>query len=224
MPDGHYLRIRHRQAHVKLIIATPSPYARKARIALIEKSIDYEEIVDNPWLPGTGIAQVNPLGKVPSLILDDGTVVHDSTVIVEYLDTLGREPRLIPAEPALRVAHKQIEAVADGLCDAIVLSVLERARPEPMRSSDWLTRQRRKIEAASAELSRLLSAQAWFTSAGFALGEVATGCALGYIDLRYPEFDWRARHDNLTRLFDRVSERPSFARTIPRAQELPVQH
>lgn len=208
---------------MKLVIASPSPYARKARIALIEKGIPYDEIVDNPWLPDAGIARLNPLGKVPSLILDDGSVVHDSKVIVEYLDTLERAPRLIPADPALRVAHKQIEALADGVCDAIVLCVLESTRPEDKRSADWVTRQRAKIEAATGELSRLLGDQQWFTPAGFALGEVATGCALGYIDLRHPSFDWRARYANLTRLYERLSQRESFARTLPRAQQLPVQ-
>ncbi len=207
---------------MKLIIATPSPYARKARIAMQEKGIDYEEVIDNPWLPQTGIKQVNPLGKVPSLILDDGQVVHDSKVIVEYLDTLARAPRLIPLDPVLRVAHKQIEAVADGICDAIVLIVLERSRPTGKQSNDWITRQRMKIEAASTELSRLLGDRDWFTDAGFGLAEVATACALGYIGLRFPEFDWRPRHRNLDRLYDRLMSRPPFANTVPVAQELPT--
>lgn len=208
---------------MKLIIATPSPYARKARIALKEKGIDYEEIVDNPWLPGTGITAVNPLGKVPSLLLDDGRVVHDSKVIIEYLDTLGDPPRLIPEDSALRVAHKQIEAVADGVCDAIVLCLLERARPEDKQSNDWLARQRAKIIAGTAELSRLLGEEEWFTPAGFGLGEIATGCALGYIDLRFPEYDWRAGHHNLVRLMTRLWARASFATTVPVAQTLPRQ-
>lgn len=207
---------------MKLIIATPSPYARKARIALREKRIAYEEVVDNPWLPRTGIKQVNPLGKVPSLILDDGRVVHDSKVIVEYLDTLEPEPRLIPQEPGLRVEHKQIEAVADGVCDAIVLVVLERSRPEAKQSRDWIERQRLKIDAGMAELSRLLGEGEWFTSHGFGLAEVAAGCALGYLGLRVAEFYWKLRHPNLDHLYMRLMARPSFAHTVPVPQELPA--
>jgi len=208
---------------VRLLIATPSPYARKVRIAMREKGIECEEVVDNPWLPGAGVARANPLAKVPSLILDDGRVVHDSKVIMEYLETLGRLPQFLPSDPALRVAHKQIEAIADGVCDAIVLSVLERARPPENRSEDWLARQRAKIIAGTEELSRLLGDSEWFTQWGYGLADVATACALGYIDLRYPEYDWRAGHGNLARLFDRLSAREAYAQTVPRPQELPAQ-
>lgn len=208
---------------MKLIIATPSPYARKARIALREKGIPYEEIVDNPWLATSGVSQFNPLGKVPSLILDDGRVVHDSRVIVEYLDTLGRDPPLIPLDPAQRIVHKQVEAIADGICDAIVLIVLERSRAESRQSPDWIERQRAKIVAGTAELSRLLGAGACFTASGLGLAEVATGCALGYIDLRFPEYDWRPGHANLVDLAAALAARSSFRETLPVAQPLPRQ-
>lgn len=207
---------------MKLIIARPSPFARKARIALLEKGIEFESVVDNPWLPATGVPNANPLGKVPALILDDGRVVHDSKVIVEYLETLGAPPDLIPATPELRVAHKQIEAIADGVCDAVVLIALERARPADLQSGDWVERQRRKVVAGTAELSRLLGDREWFTGAGFGLAEVATGCMLGYLDLRLPEFDWRGAAPNLERLFAQLSTRPSFAQTKPEPQPLPA--
>jgi len=206
---------------MKLIIARPSPYARKARIALLEKGIPFETVVENPWLPETKVPAANPLGKVPALILDDGSVVHDSKVIIEYLETLPALPALVPAEPRLRVAHKQIEAIADGVCDAVVLITLENARPLPLRSADWIERQRNKVVAAIAELSRLLGDRDWFTDAGFGLAEIATVCALDYIDLRYPSYQWRADARNLERLHARLSARSSFAETKPAAQELP---
>ena len=162
------------------------------------------------------------MGKVPALILDDGRVVHDSSVIVEYLETLGALPELIPRIAELRVAHKQIEALADGISDAVMLIVLENSRPATMRSADWIERQRGKILAGTAELSRLLAEREWFTEAGFGLAEIAAGCALGYLDLRFPEFDWRASAPNLTRLYARLSLRPSFAETKPEPQALPV--
>lgn len=208
---------------MKLIIATPSPYARKARVALLEKNIPFETIVDNPWIPDTGITQINPLGKVPALILDDGRVVHDSSVIIEYLETLPQLPRLIPHEPTTRVAVKQIEAIADGVCDAVVLIVLERNRKPEQQNAAWISRQRRKIDAGVADLSRLLGDREFFTDAGFSLAEVTTVCALGYLDLRFPEFEWRARNPNLDRLFDVMSARSAFAQTIPTAQVVPQQ-
>ena len=207
---------------MKLIIAKPSPYARKARVALIEKGIEFETVVENPWLPETRVANTNPLGKIPALVLDDGRVIHDSKVIVEYLETLNAPPALIPPSPDLRIAHKQIEVIADGISDAIVLIRLEGTRPVAMQSSDWVRRQRKKIEASVVELSRLLGEQEWFTVAGFGLGDVATGCALGFLDFRFPEFDWRPSAPNLERLFARLSARPSFAQTIPESQALPI--
>jgi glutathione S-transferase len=203
---------------VKLVIAKPSPFARKVRVALREKEIGFEEIVENPWAAGTAVPSANPLGKVPALILDDGRVVYDSKVIVEYLETLGRPPQLLPDDPASRIAHKQIEALADGMCDAVVLVVLERSRPGDLQSSDWIGRQTRKIEAGAAELARLLGSGEWFTASGFGLADIAAGCALGYLDLRFPELDWRTRHAALAPYFARLDARPSFAATRPEAQ------
>ena len=203
---------------MKLLIAKPSPFARKVRVALREKGLACEEIVENPWAAGTAVPGTNPLGKVPALILDDGRVVFDSKVIVEYLETLGRPPQLIPTDPDLRIAHKQIEALADGVCDAVVLNVLERSRPSDLQSGDWIGRQTRKIEAGTAELARLLGEGEWFTPSGFGLADVAAGCALGYLDLRYPEFEWRKRHPALARCFARLDARPSFTATRPEPQ------
>ena len=206
---------------MKLIIAKPSPYARKARIALLEKRIDCDIIVDNPWLQESNVAKANPLAKVPALLLDDGGVVHDSKVIVEYLETLGVPPVLIPDDPLQRIAHKQIEAIADGICDSIVLIALEATRPADKRSEVWLKRQRSKIIAGVAELERMLADRECFTDAGFGLAEIASMCALDYIDFRYPRYDWRAQAPGLVGLHERLSQRPSFADTMPQPQVLP---
>ncbi len=201
---------------MKLVVATPSPFARKARIALLEKQLPHEVLVQNPWQ--TRI-EANPLGKVPALILDDGRVMHDSSVILEYLETLAAPPALIPADPALRVTHKQIEALADGICDAVVLIVIERARPADKQSADWIARQAAKIPAALACLEKEMEA-----CGAFGLAHVAAGCALGYLDLRYPELDWRASHPGLKALAARLGERASFAATVPAPQDLPLQN
>jgi glutathione S-transferase len=206
---------------MKLIIARPSPFARKVRVALLEKALPFETVIENPWLPQTAVGEFNPLGKVPALVLDDGSVVHESKVIFEYIETLGAAPRLLPEAPAERIAHKQIEAVADGICDTIVLIALEGARPEAMRSADWVARQHKKVVAGVAELSRLLGEREWFTATGFGLAEIAAVCALDYIDFRYPAYDWRATAPNLERLRARLAERASFAGTKPEPQVLP---
>ena len=204
---------------MKLTIATPSPFARKARIALLEKNLPHEIVVQNPWQAPIA---ANPLGKVPALELDDGRLVHDSSVIVEYLETLNAPPALIPSTPALRVVHKQLEALADGICDAVVLIVTERSRPPEKRSDDWIARQASKIPAALDALETSLGAGDWFSSHGFGLAEIAAGCALGYLDLRYPELDWRADRPALAKLAERLSRRPSFATTRPTAQPVVI--
>ena len=206
---------------MKLIIAKPSPYARKARVALLEKGVECEIVVDNPWLPDARVANANPLAKVPALLLDDGVVVHDSKVIIEYLETLGVAPALIPSQSGQRIAHKQIEAIADGICDSVVLIALEGARPIEKRSNAWLERQRSKIIAGVGELERQLAGREWFTEFGFGLAEVATVCALDYLDFRYPQFDWRVDSPGLQGLHERLSQRTSLASTKPQPQVLP---
>ena len=216
---------------LKLLIARPSPFARKVRVALREKDFVHEEIIDNPWLPGNGVADNNPLGKVPVLFREDGEAVHDSKVILEYLETLPANVTLLPSPGAARVAHRQIEAVADGVCDAVVLLVLERARS--VQSVEWNARQMKKVEAGCAVLEQgLQEAQqeaqraahpAWLVEDRYGLADIATGCALGYLDLRLPEFDWRARHPLLAAFFARIDARPAFAATRPQAQAIPQQ-
>lgn len=205
---------------MKLIVATPSPFARKVRVALIEKEIAFETAVDVPWNPGSMVADQNPLGKVPVLMLDDGRVFYDSKVIVEYLETLDLAPRLIPHDPGLRVAHRQIEALADGVCDALVLVVLERNRKPELQSMDWIERQMRKIRAGTAEVSRLLGAKEWFFGDQFGLADIAVGCMMGYLDLRLPEFGWRAIHPDLAAFAQKLARRRSFELTVPAAQSI----
>lgn len=205
---------------MKLVIAKPSPYARKARVALIEKGIPFETEIDVPWNPGTEAQHLNPLGKIPILVLDDGRVVHDSKVIVDYLETLGRLPSLIPSDPSLRLAHKQIEATADGVCDAVVLIVLERSRAPALQSTDWVSRQLRKVEAGTSALAHELGPRQWFVGSEFGLADIAVGCMLGYLDLRLVEFDWHSRHPNLAVFAERIFTRPSFAATIPETQQI----
>lgn len=203
-----------------LVIATPSPFARKARIALIEKGVDFAVEVDNPWNPGARAPAFNPLGKIPVLVTPEHGAIFDSGVIVEYAEARWPHPALLPVDALERAFARQVEAVADGICDAVVLIVLERARPTPMQSGDWLRRQLAKVEGGVDEMERRLDARAWFVGDAFGLADIGAGCALGYLDLRLPEFAWRARAPRLTAWFAALSCRDSFRQTVPSAQPI----
>jgi glutathione S-transferase len=202
---------------MKLIASPTSPYVRKVRIALAEKRIEYALVLDSPYEPGSAAAELNPLGKVPVLVLDDGTALFDSRVIVEYLDTVSPVSRLIPEPSRQRIAVRRCEALADGICDAAAAIVLERRRPARQQSKDWIERQQRKVVRGVAELAKDLGEKPWCSGDAYSLADIAAGCALGYLDLRQAELDWRADHPNLLRLAEKLAARPSFADTAPPA-------
>jgi glutathione S-transferase len=203
-----------------LVIATPSPFARKARIALLEKGVDFAVEIDNPWNSGARAPGFNPLGKIPVLLTAEHGAIFDSGVIVEYAEARWPRPALLPADALARAFARQVEAVADGICDAVVLIVLERARETTRQSGDWVARQRAKVEAGVTELERRLAGSEWFVGEAFGLADIAAGCALGYLDLRLPEFDWRAATPRLAGWFARLSDRESFLLTVPGAQPI----
>ena len=191
---------------MRLIGSPTSPYVRKVRVVLAEKKLDYKLVVENPWQADSPVAAANPLGKVPCLVMDGQDAVFDSRVIVDYLDTLSPVGKLIPPSGRQRVEVKTWEALADGLLDAAVEARLERTwagRAEGERSQAWIARQLAKVDAALAAMS-----------AG--LADIAVGCALGYLDFRFADIDWRARHANLAQLMERLMQRPSFAETVPK--------
>ena len=200
---------------LKLIASPTSPYVRKVRIALAEKKIEYQMVEASPWEPGNPVHAWSPLGKVPVLVLDDGTQLFDSRVIVEYIDTVSPVSRLIPEPNRQRIEVKRWEALADGICDATLAIVLEAKRPAKQQSKDWVERQRQKIAAGVAELARELGENLWCNGESYSLADLATGCALGYLDLRYANLDWRKQYPNLDRLADKLAKRPSFQETAP---------
>ena len=202
---------------LKLIATLTSPYARKVRIALAEKKIECELALDSPGTAGSTVEAFNPLGKIPVLALDDGTRLFDSRVIVEYLDTVSPVSRLIPEPSRQRIAVRRWEALADGVCDAAGVINTERRRPQRQQSSEAIARQQDKIRRGLAEMARELDERPWCNGEGYSLADIAAGCALGYLDLRFPEIDWRGAHPNLARLAEKLAARPSFADTVPPA-------
>lgn len=200
---------------MKLLGSLTSPYVRKTRIVLAEKKIDYDFVLESLQGESTSIARHNPLGKVPALVLDDETTLYDSRVIVEYLDNLAPNNRLIPPPGRGRILVKRWEALCDGICDAAVAVVLEGKRPAPQQSQEWLTRHRGKIVRALGVAATDLGERAWCHGTGITLADIALGTALGYLSFRLPDIDWRTGHPSLAKMYDKLLQRPSFADTVP---------
>jgi len=198
---------------MKLIGSVTSPYVRKVRIVMAEKKLDYQFLLEDVWAENSGISASNPLGKVPCLIMEGGDAIFDSRVIVEYLDALSPVGKLIPAPGRERAEVKTWEALADGVMDAALLARLEATwdgRSADQRSAAWIARQMQKIDRALDAMSRSLAEKVYCSGVHFSLSDVAVGCALGYLDFRFPEIVWRQRHPNLAKLQDKLALRPSF--------------
>jgi glutathione S-transferase len=202
---------------MKLIGTLTSPYVRKARVVLAEKKIDFELVIDSPNAPDSNVPKYNPLARVPVLVLDDDTAIFDSPVIVEYLDNLAPNNKLFPQTNRERIEVKRWEALSDGLLDAAVAIRLESLRPESQRSDSTVRRERDVIDNALAMMAGELGEKHWCMGTPFTFADVAVGCALGYLDFRFPEIDWRFDHPNLGRLHEQLMQRPSFADTLPQA-------
>ncbi|MRD72576.1 glutathione S-transferase [Rhodocyclus tenuis] len=200
---------------MKLIGSLTSPFARKVRVVLAEKKIEVEFAIESPWVPGNHVADANPLGKIPALVLDDETVLFDSRVIVEYLDNVTPNNKLMPAPNRERTEVKRWEALADGVADAAALIFLERKRPEAHRDAAWIARQKEKIDRGLAFMAEQLGEDAWCMGTHFSLADIATGATLGYLAFRFPEIEWRETHANLGRLYDKLMQRQSFIDTVP---------
>jgi glutathione S-transferase len=200
---------------MKLVTSLTSPYGRKVRVVLAEKKIPFQLQVENPWEPDSVVPDFNPLGKVPVLVLEDGESVFDSRVIVEYLDHVSPVAHLIPGEPKSRMAVRGVEALADGVTDAAVAVYLEKKRAPEQQSGDWLLLQEKTLFRGLEALAEALGEKPWYLGNSMTLADVACGCMLGYLDLRFADIDWRGAHPNLARLAARLAERASFRETVP---------
>ena len=203
---------------MKLIGSSSSPYVRKVRITMAEKKLDYQYVTDNVWSADTRISESNPLGKVPCLVMEGAEALFDSRVIVEYLDTLSPVGKLIPPNGRERAEVKTWEALADGVLDAAVLARLEATwdgRVKAERSQQWIDRQLGKVQASVKAMARGLGEKPFCAGIHLSLADIAVGCALGYLDFRFPEVVWRTDHPNLTKLQDKLMLRASFIDTVP---------
>ena len=200
---------------MKIFGTVRSPYARKVRIVLEEKHIEYEYVEARPSGPGSPVPEYNPLAKVPVLVTDAGDAIYDSPVIVEYVDGLVPEPRLIPQALGPRIEVKRWEALADGITDAAVLVSHDY---DKVQSAQWHEKQRLKIRRGVAAMANDLGEREHCHGRAYSLADICAGYALGYLDFMVPDIDWRAAHPNLARLAERLGARDAFRTTAHRQE------
>jgi glutathione S-transferase len=201
---------------MKLLSSTASPYTRKVRIVLAEKKIECELVpvdvqpVENP------VNAHNPLGKIPTLILDDGTALYDSRVIVEFLDSVSPISRLIPEGTRDRLAVRRWEALADGVTDAGILVRYESVRDKNEQSPAWIDKQVARMRRGMTQMAAELGERSWCNGDRYTLADIALGCCLGWLDFRKPGgVDWHKEYPALAKHYGKLMERPAFADTIP---------
>jgi glutathione S-transferase len=200
---------------MKLYSSPASPFARKARIIAQMLSLKLEEIDIDPRSNLT-FRKVNPLARIPALLLDDGTIFYDSPVICEYLDHKGGG-KFFPKAGLLgdsgerwRALH--LQALGDGICDAAVAHVVEHRLPEEKRNTDSIKRHMTAIDASLDTLERAAESLADEPT----IGEITVGCALGYIEFRMPDYEWRKSRPKLTNWYQRFLDEPAMVETMPR--------
>ncbi|MDR3499345.1 MAG: glutathione S-transferase N-terminal domain-containing protein [Parvibaculum sp.] len=198
---------------MKLYSSPTSPFVRKVRILIREKgaaNLVAEEVVSALADP-EALHAANPLGKVPALLLDDGTTLFDSPLICEYLDAVLPGPKLLPAAEAACWRDRRLHAIGDGISDAAVSLIFEKNRPEAERSAMWMGRWRRAI----ARAVDLLEKEAASLEGPLHLGGIAVFAALGYLDFRHGDLAWRDGHPALAAAYEKASGRPAFKETAP---------
>ena len=203
---------------MKLLASPASPYTRKVRVVLSEKRIDCElepvdvQPVDNP------VNRHNPLGKIPTLVLDDGTPLYDSRVIVEFLDSVSPLNRLIPEDIRGRVAVRRWEALADGVLDAGLLVRYESMRPAGERSPSWIEKQLARMRRGMEQIGAELAGRSWCHNGRYSLADIAVGCCIGWLGFRRPgEVDWEQEYPAVAQHYRRLMERSAFAESAPPA-------
>jgi len=201
---------------MKLLASLASPYTRKVRVFVAEKKIECDlELVDVAPIENSVNAH-NPLGKIPTLILDDGTPLYDSRVIVEFLDSASPISRLIPDEKRDRVAVRRWEALADGVLDAGLLVRYETLRDKKERSKAWVDKQVARMQRGVAAIAQELEGRNWCHGDRYSLADIAVGCCLGWLDFRKPgDVDWHAQYPAAAQHYRKLMERAAFADTVP---------
>ncbi len=198
---------------MKLYGSLTSPYVRKVRMLLKEKAIAHEFIMEGPTDVAGNVARLNPMGKVPVLVRDDGEVLFESTMIVDYLDGLD-EPRLIPPSAETRWQAQRWHALGQGIADAVVSRLMEIRRDSEHQDPAVISRQEAKVAAALAFAEGHITDGDYLVGGQLSIADIALAMALGYVDLRYAH-DWRVAQPRLAEWFAGFARRPAFIETAP---------
>lgn len=199
---------------MKLIGSYTSPFVRKISVILLEKGITFEFVNEQPYSEENGVAQYNPLGKVPALVTDDGECWFNSPIIADYIELLDIAPAMLPQDASAALKLRQLEALADGIMDAALVSVREQARPAQQQSETELLRQREKINRGLDAFETLV-AEGTLKASELNLATIAVACAIGYLNFRRVAPGWCVDRPNLVALVENLFQRESFARTEP---------
>tara|TARA_Y100000739_G_C20553498_1_gene439426 strand:- start:309 stop:911 length:603 start_codon:yes stop_codon:yes gene_type:complete len=200
---------------MKLYFSQTSPYVRKVSVVLIETGLDnsVEKIPTNVWDPETEIIKFNPLGKVPTLIIDDATIIYNSPLICEYLDSLHNGEKLFPTNDTNRWKALGLQALGDGMMDAGIIALLESRRSKEVINTEWIGRQNQVIKRVLDDLENKLED----LQSTVNIGHVSIACSLGWFDFRFPDLGWRKDHPGLADWFEYISERRSMVHTMPKS-------
>ena len=202
---------------MKLLAGTASPYTRKVRVVLAEKRIECELQLVDVQPVDNAVNSHNPLGKIPTLILDDGTALYDSRVIVEFLDAVSPISRLIPDELRDRVAVRRWEALADGVLDAGLLVRYESLRDKKEQGKAWIDKQLARMHRGMKQMEADFGERTWCHGDRYSLADIALGSCLGWLEFRKPGgVDWHKEYPGLAKHYQKLMERPAFADSAPK--------
>lgn len=201
---------------MKLYYSSTSPFVRKVNIFAIETGLDeqIEWVKTNPWQAEDHLTAKNPLSKIPTLVTNDEKVIYDSGVICEYLDSVHKGEKLISEQGDVRWLVLRLQTLADGILDAGILRFMEKKRMSEQQSNDWDRMQKGSVERALDYLERGVSD--WADKKGLNLGIISVACALGWLDFRFSDEDWRTNRPKLKLWFEQFSNRSSMHKTIPK--------
>jgi glutathione S-transferase len=205
---------------LKLLSATPSPFARKVRVVLLEKNIPFELKTINPWNMNADIERFNPLGKIPVLITANNETIYDSRFIIEWIEHNYPDPAVFPTDAKTKFKAQQIQVIADGICEAVILLFFENIRPDPQQSKPWSERQIKKISNGLQALEQQISNDEFCVDNTFGIADISVVSAVDYLSLRFKTYEWRNKFTRISKFVARQSARQSFIETMPTPQDI----
>ena len=205
---------------LKLLSATPSPFARKVQVVLLEKNIPFELKTINPWNMNADIERFNPLGKIPVLITANDETIYDSKYIIEWIEHNYPDPAVFPTDAKTKFKAQQIQVIADGICEAVILLFFENIRPDPQQSKPWSERQIKKISNGLQALEQQISNDEFCVDNTFGIADISVVSAVDYLSLRFKTYEWRNKFTRISKFVARQSARQSFIETMPTPQDI----